>query len=57
MDVHGRSRVLLLAAGANLKAVSERVGHSRTSMTLDVYSHAVEGMQRELANTLDQLFG
>ena len=47
----------LLAAGGNMKAVSERVGHSRTSMTADVYAHAVEGMQRELADTLDRLFG
>lgn len=47
----------LLAEGANLKAVSERVGHSRTSMTADVYAHAVEGMQRELASTLDRLYG
>ncbi len=47
----------LLAAGGNLKAVSERVGHSRTSMTADVYGHAVEGMQRELADRLERLFG
>lgn len=48
---------VLLAAGGNLKAVSERVGHSRTSMTSDVYAHAVQGMQRELAEKLDRLFG
>ena len=47
----------LLAEGANLKAVSDRVGHSRTSMTADVYAHAVQGMQRELADTLDRLYG
>ena len=47
----------LLADGANLTAVSERAGHSRTSMTTDVYAHAVEGMQRELAARLDRLFG
>ena len=47
----------LLAAGGNLKAVSERVGHSRTSMTADVHGHAVEGMQRELADRLERLFG
>jgi integrase len=47
----------LLAAGGNLKAVSERVGHSRTPMTADVYAHAVEGMQRELAQKLEQIYG
>jgi len=48
---------MLLAAGGNLKAVSERVGHSRTSMTSDVYTHAVQGQQRELADTLERMFG
>jgi integrase len=48
---------MLLAAGGNLKAVSERVGHSRTSMTADVYAHAVTGMQGGLVSTLDRLFG
>jgi integrase len=47
----------LLAEGAPLAAVSERVGHSRASMTTDVYSHTVEGMQRELADRLDRLHG
>jgi integrase len=47
----------LLAEGAPLPAVSERVGHSRTSMTTDVYAHAVEGMQRDLADRLDSLYG
>ncbi len=47
----------LLADGGNLTAVSQRAGHSRTSMTADVYAHAVEGMQQELAARLDRLFG
>jgi len=47
----------LLAAGGNLKAVSDRVGHSRTSMTADVYAHAVDGMQEELVRKLDQQLG
>ena len=47
----------LMADGANPRGISERVGHSRTSMTLDVYSHAVEGMQRELADRFDRLLG
>lgn len=47
----------LLAAGGNLQAVSERVGHARSSMTADVYAHVVEGMQRALVDTLDRLHG
>jgi integrase len=48
---------ILLAANGNLNAVSERMGHSRTSMTADVYAHAVEGMQSELAEKMERLFG
>jgi integrase len=40
-----------------VKAIAERVGHSRTSMTADVYAHAVKGMQGELTDKLDRLFG
>jgi integrase len=29
--------------------VSERLGHARVSLTLDVYSHAVPHMQQEAA--------
>jgi integrase len=47
---------MLLAEGANLLAVSQRVGHSRTSMTADVYAHAMEGMQRDLVSNLDRAF-
>ena len=47
----------LLAAGGNLKAVSERVGHSRTSMTADTYAHSVEGMQKQLTEKLDRIYG
>jgi integrase len=45
----------LLASGADLKAVSDRVGHSRTSMTADVYGHSVSDRQGELAHRLDAI--
>ncbi len=48
---------MLLADGGNLLAVSQRVGHSRTSMTVDVYAHAIEGMQRDLVSRLDRAIG
>ena len=31
------------------KVVSERLGHATVAFTLDVYSHVVQGMQKELA--------
>ena len=39
----------MLAAGAPLAVVSERLGHADTSITLRVYAHAMPGQQREVA--------
>lgn len=47
----------LLGAGASIKDVSTRLGHSRASTTLDVYAHAIPGAGRELADRVDDLFG
>jgi len=46
---------LLLQAGMHPKVVSERLGHSSTKLTLDVYSHIAPGMQLEAATCLEQL--
>src|SRR5437667_5680125 len=49
---------LALQAGAPMGAVSKRVGHSRTSITMDLYAHVTEDMQPEAANTINAaLFG
>ena len=37
------------------KIVSERLGHAKVSLTLDVYSHAMPTMQREAADKLGAL--
>jgi ABC-type Fe3+-hydroxamate transport system substrate-binding protein len=39
----------LLAAGVNAKVVSERLGHSSVSFTLDVYGQVMPGQQAEAA--------
>ena len=39
----------MLAAGAPLAVVSERLGHADTSITLRIYAHALPGQQREVA--------
>ena len=36
---------LALSAGVNPKIVSERLGHSSISVTMDIYSHVLPGMQ------------
>jgi len=43
----------LLRAGISPKVISERLGHSKTSFTLDVYSHLLPGMQEEAARVTD----
>lgn len=35
------------------KIASERLGHSRVGITLDVYSHVIEGMQEEAVSMVD----
>ncbi len=41
--------------GTHPKVVSERLGHSRVGITLDLYSHVTPTLQREAAMALDAL--
>ena len=43
----------LLAIGTHPKVASERLGHSKVGITLDLYSHVIPGMQKEAAATVD----
>jgi integrase len=43
----------LLAAGIHPKIASERLGHSKIGITLDLYSHVLPGMQAEAAAAVD----
>jgi integrase len=45
---------LMLRQGIHPKIVSERLGHSRVSITLDTYSHVVPGLQEAAALRFDQ---
>lgn len=45
---------LLLSDGVNLKVVSEALGHSSISITGDIYSHVLPGIQEETALRLEQ---
>lgn len=46
---------LLLALGVHPKVVSERLGHTSVSLTLDTYSHAVPSMQVDASTRLGAL--
>jgi integrase len=54
-DLRHSCATLLLLAGENPKVVSERLGHSGVSMTLDVYSHVLPTMQKAAAEKLENL--
>jgi integrase len=43
----------LLASGVHPKVASERLGHSRVGITLDLYSHVLPGMQEDAAAKVD----
>jgi integrase len=43
----------LLAAGVHPKIAQERLGHSTISITLDLYSHVMPGMQEDAATKID----
>lgn len=46
----------LLKKSIHPKIVQERLGHSRISETLDIYSHYIPSMQQEAADKIDEIF-
>ena len=46
---------LLLQARTPVHVVSERLGHSKVEMTLEIYAHVLPDMQREAADTIGAL--
>lgn len=54
-DLRHTAATLLLGQGVHPKVVSEMLGHTNTSITLDLYSHATPTMQREVAGAFDRL--
>ena len=51
-DLRHTGATLLLAAGVNVKIVSDMLGHSSIKMTLDTYGHAVPGLEEAAASQL-----
>ena len=46
---------LLIAEGIDIATVSRRLGHSKVSITLDIYTHSLESRDRKAAEILDNL--
>lgn len=57
-DLRHSCATLLLAANENPKVVSERLGHSSITLTMDIYSHVLPDMQQAATEKLEKmLFG
>lgn len=54
-DLRHTHATLLLSKDINVKVISERLGHSKISVTLDTYSHVIPSMQQEVTNTLEEI--
>ena len=46
----------MLASGVHPKVASERLGHSKVGITLDLYSHVMPGMQEDAVAKVDAAF-
>ena len=61
LTVHGLRHsyaTVALSSGVPAKITQEQLGHSTIATTLDIYSHAVPGLQEEAAETVvARLFG
>lgn len=54
-DLRHTHATLLLKEGIHPKIVSERLGHSKVSITLDTYSHVIPDMQTEAAEKIEEM--
>ena len=52
-DIRHAHASILLGAGVPIPVVSRRLGHATVSMTLDVYSHVLPGMDAEAAGQIE----
>ena len=51
-DLRHSAATIALSQGVHPKIVSEMLGHSRISLTLDVYSHSLPTLQVEAADKI-----
>jgi integrase len=56
-DLRHTCATLLLLADEPAKVVSERLGHSTVTLTLDTYSHVLPTMQQRAAATMGKILG
>ena len=56
-DLRHTAATLMLGQGVHPKVVSEMLGHSQISVTLDLYSHVTPTMQRDATAAVDAALG
>ena len=54
-DLRHTAATLMLLNGIPIIVVSRRLGHSKPSVTLDIYGHYLPGMQEKVASLMDEL--
>ena len=56
LTIHGLRHTratILMKKGVSPKVVSERLGHARPAITMDIYSHVLPDMQGKAALAID----
>ena len=56
-DLRHTAATILLANNTDIETVSHRLGHSKASVTLDIYGHWTEETDERASETLARLFG
>ena len=46
---------LMISAGVDVRTVASKAGHSRTSTTLDIYSHALQAYDEKATAVIDEI--
>jgi integrase len=54
-DLRHSAATLLLAQGVKPRYITELLGHSNVSFTMQVYAHALREVQREVATKMDEI--
>jgi len=55
-DLRHAAATAMLQAGIHPKVASERLGHASVAITLDLYSHLVEGLDSDAADRMEEVF-
>lgn len=55
-DLRHLQATILIQSGANVKAVSKRLGHSKTDITLNTYTSTIDTVDKKIAEQFNETF-